>query len=197
MERELKYALSARHFQALLRRFRGSARVQVNWYFHGRPDGALARGGAMLRLRQEPDGWVLAFKGGLAVAGDYFVSEEVEAPLADEEAARALDRGLGRVDGGAGPLARASAVDPAPRFEAAGFSRTERTLAPLGTGDDLVLDASTFPGDLRDFEAEVETENPDRVRAALDRLARELDVAFHPQERTKYRRFLDALGEAH
>jgi uncharacterized protein YjbK len=198
LETELKYAIRSREdYEKLRSRLSpaGEPVVQINHYFSGRPDGPLARGRAMLRLRQAEGGFVLAFKGGLRIRDDHFSSTEIEVPLDGEKAEAALREGL---DAGLplDPVSAAAALDPTPVFRAAGSSKTLRIRAPLPTGDTAELDRCSFPGGAEDFELEVETRDPEPVRRLVASLARELGLVLRPQSRTKYRRFLEASGNS-
>lgn len=63
---------------------------------------------------------------------------------------------------------------------------------PLPTGDTAELDRTEFPGGGLDYELEVETEQPEEV----ERYLQSLGVPLEPQSKTKFRRFLEAIGRA-
>ena len=196
MERELKFVIaSAADYQLVLKRLAPGARplVQLNHYMLGNPDGALARGEAMLRLRESGGSFVLAFKSRLSVEGAYFSCREVEAPIPAREAAALLADGADLTASGPPPWRLAAVVDPSPWVRSAGTSCTYRVRAPLPTGDLAELDRSLFPGGIEDYELEVETTTPKPVQDLVAELGRSLGLVLPPQTRTKYRRFLDAI----
>jgi uncharacterized protein YjbK len=196
MERELKFVIaSAAAYQLVLERLAPGVEplVQLNHYMLGDPNGALARGEAMLRLRESGGSFVLAFKSRLSVEGAYFSCQEVEAHIPANEAAALLAGGVDLTASGPPPLRLAAEIDPSPWVRSAGTSCTFRVRAPLPTGDLAELDRSLFPGGIEDFELEVETENPRPVQDLIAELGRSLGLVMPPQTRTKYRRFLDAI----
>jgi uncharacterized protein YjbK len=196
-ETELKFAVAGTEaFARILGAFGGARSTvrQVNHYLVGDGEGVLARGEAMVRIREEAGKAYFTFKSGLVREGAYFSSREVECEIDAAQAASLLA-------GQASPLAVDNAVGRALRdaltpgpFRVAGRSTTDRTRVDLSNGECLEADHGRFPGGVEDFEIEVETEDP----AGTERLLREtlapLGVELVPQTRTKYRRFLDALA---
>lgn len=196
-EVELKYALEDEAaFERLLAVLGEPAAVrrQVNHYFTGDDSGLLARGEAVLRLREEDGSWFLAFKHGLVREGSLYRCEEHESALPAAVAAALLSGAADprSLDHPASAAARAR-LGPG-SLGPAGSSRTVRTLFRLDTGEILEADRCLFPGGRTDFEIELETDDPARGAARISALAARAGMVLAAQERSKIRRFLDAAA---
>lgn len=195
MERELKFRLAGEADWRRLEAVLGppSARLeQVNTYLDT-PGREVAAGRAMLRLRSEDGRKAMTYKRGVRVEGGYFEARETESALGEEEWSRL----------GAGDLAGLEDLPPLKALRADGVSgplascgevRNLRQRFPLPTGDHLELDRTEFPNGRTDFEIEVETLQPEAVRALVEELAARAGVPLAIQEQTKYERFLEAAG---
>jgi len=197
IEQELKYRLrDLDEFERLIAALGGpeATAEQLNHYFVGDAGGVLERGEAMLRLRLTRDSAALAFKSGLVRDGALFRCEEVEAPVA-RELGEAMEAGK------ADPLAldhpasrEALRVLGSGPLRVAGASRTLRSRIRLESGEILEADRCSFPGGFEDFEIELETDDPATSASFLRREAGFHGIVLRPQEKTKYRRFLEGAG---
>jgi len=198
MEIELKLGLKApADLPRLLDALPAPARViqQHNVYLAD-PDGALDAARIMLRVRTEqrsdgdtPQVVVTAKRKKDATAG-VFRSEEHEAPLdaAIWRAVQAGERELAQVE--LEPILWARAEAGFDRLTVRTSMTNERHVIPW-QGFTLEVDRTTFgPGDV-EAEIECETDDPTRIRAALDALLAELGVAVFEQTRSKFHRLLD------
>lgn len=194
-EKELKYALDEQGYEAL-KTLLGEPQervLQVNVYLD-LADNRMDRLYGTLRLRQEEDARMVTYKRGRTQRGAYFELSEWEAPLTEEQFS-SLRNGVVQPHwwNELEPLRRfREDVPDADRLRAQGQVENLRIRYPLPTGDLAELDRTVFPDGRVDYELEVETEDP----KAVDRHLHGLGVPLDPQTRTKYRRFLEAIGKA-
>lgn len=198
-ETELKFALADREDYERILKILGpprAVREQTNHYFLGDEAGILDRGEAMLRLRTVAQGpAVLAFKDRLVREGALFRSREFEGALDDETSARLLAGEIDPLTLETSPASEARAVLGKGPLRLGGVSRTKRSELVLDSDEVLEVDASTFPGGRQDWEIELETRDPASAQRHLRGLLGRMSIVLRPQTRTKFRRFLDALGK--
>ncbi|MGE0491882.1 MAG: CYTH domain-containing protein [Vulcanimicrobiota bacterium] len=157
---------------------------QVNRYFDT-PDGRVTAGFAALRERTESGRRVLTFKAGKRQQDGYFEALEFECELDDQ---LFPDQCWGLA-----PMVEfTSRFGEGPLVEQ-GATENLRLCFRLSGGWLLELDRTVFPGGRVEFEAEVETEDPEATRAELATLFAQAQVALTPQTKTKYARFLEAV----
>ncbi|HXE72503.1 MAG TPA: CYTH domain-containing protein [Candidatus Nitrosotenuis sp.] len=196
-ERELKYRLAGpADYQALLTELgRPCAQaLQVNVYFEA-PDGRIEAARSVLRLRCEGEARLLTYKRGLSQEEGYFQAREVEEEVDPATAERLLAGDLSEDLWALSPLAALARDLGRCPLHVRGRTENLRLRFPLPGGDFLELDRTVFPGGQVEFEVEVETRQPDQVRAWLEGLWARTGVVVEPQTRTKYERFLASLGQ--
>jgi uncharacterized protein YjbK len=194
-ETELKYRLEGRAEYEKLCRELGDpedAWEQINHYFQS-ADGKIPGEDGVIRIRQEKGRAVLTVKLG-ALANGLARAREYEQPWSGpwhqmpprskalwesrHEGLEVLERRFG----GRFPLVWA------------GRMVNLRKLYRSVRGLCMEVDASRYPDGQEDYEVEVETESPERDRALLEALLRDLGIGFVPQTATKYQRFLRHPG---
>jgi inorganic triphosphatase YgiF len=175
-------------------------------HFIDTPDGALRRGGGLLRLRAEGGRWTLAAKGPGEQQGELHRRTELEIEVAPGVAAGLLAGeldALAELERGLGPsalLAQLSRARGARRLGLVGGFDNERTrvgpLACPGAGPLwLELDRTRLPGG--ETHHEIELEVPEGAEPAAARLLGELCAAAGVRGRpaaSKAARFFEALG---
>lgn len=192
IERELKYRLDEvayEHLKTALGKSQGQE-LQVNLYLDT-PEGGISAAHGALRLRRERETRTLTYKRGLSQTGSFFEILELEAEV-DEPLWQALASGL-LPELPLEPLERLRQDFPGVKqLVPLGQVQNLRIRYPLPTGDTAELDRTEFPGGGLDYELEVETERPEEVERHLHTLG----VILAPQSKTKFRRFLEAVGRA-
>ena len=197
MERELKLALeSAEDHRRLCEVLPGffEERVQENSYWD-LPDGSLAGAGIMLRLRIEgPRARVTVKRAARRHEGFFEAPEDEESVTID--VAREVNAGarpftalggevLGRLReelGSLEALARWGHMT----------NRRRRYRLP----GDLVaeVDLTWFPGDVVEYEVELESDDVERARQRIVSYLERGDIRYRPQTRTKSERLRELLG---
>lgn len=185
LEAELKWALTAQAHAALAERLGAELgpplRLEQENRFYDSPDLRLRRAGMNLRLRRENVRWVLTAKrkapGG---GGGLHTHDEWELALDPAQAGDPATWPLPE------PLQTALAGSPvAPQ---GGFAnlRLEWHLGP----DLLCLDATDY-GQRLDHELEIETAEPHPAAARWGARLRAWGIAWRPEPRTKFARWLE------
>jgi uncharacterized protein YjbK len=190
IERELKYQLDEARYERLKTALgrQQKAKQQTNLYLDT-PGRELCGAFGALRLRKEGEKLFLTYKRGKSQKGSFFEINELEVEVTQQ---------LWNVL--AGGQLPSEALEPLDRLRhdfphvtelvALGEVQNLRLCFPLPTGDTAELDRTVFPNGSVDYELEVETETPDEVERHLESLG----VPLTPQSKTKFRRFLDAVG---
>lgn len=190
IERELKYQLDEARYDRLKVALGQSARVkqQVNLYLDT-PGRELCSAHGALRLRREGERLYLTYKRGLAQTGSFFEIREIETEVSQEQWNQLAGGKL--PDGPLEPIDRLKHDFPhVQSLVSLGQVENLRLCYPLPTGEVAELDRTVFPGGGVDYELEVETESPEVVERHLETLG----VPLTPQSKTKFRRFLEAVG---
>ena len=166
----------------------------VNHYFDT-PGRTLRSVGAMLRVREsEETPPVVCLKRGGPAAGGTFEAEEDEAPL-DPAAWERVLRDGGRLAEPDHPVVRrAAALAGGAPLSRLGSVRLRRSAFELPGGTRIELDESLFEDGTRDWELELEAEDLERHRPALEDLLRRRRLPWRGQTLTKYQRFLARAG---
>ena len=186
-EKELKFVVPDEQSYLRLVELLGQPRArkqQLNRYYDT-PDGRVTQGFAALRERVEDGRRVLTFKAGKRQKDGYFEAEEFECELAEQ----AFPDDCWQL----GPMVEFSnRFGPASLVEQ-GATENLRLCFELSGGWLLELDRTIFPGGRVEFEAEVETDQPEATRAELARLFGQAGLELVAQTKTKYARFLDSV----
>lgn len=166
-----------------------STTLQRNHYFDT-SDGALARAGALVRVREEEGRIALAVKRGVARGPARIDADEWEAPL-DPSLWEAVRAGRAAIQ-----EARFAPLDEAAAglaLRCVGSVENTRRVARGPSGARWELDETRFPWGEVHHELEVESDDPagdlERARAHLARLG----VAWDEEARTKSERLLAGL----
>ena len=168
--------------------------LQVNHYFET-ADRRLAAAHMMLRVREDDETATVTLKSDASLSGATLRNREREARLPRRvwEETKAGKRNLAEAT--VPPvLAVLDTIGAEARLLEQGVLRNTRTVHPMAPGYTIELDRTTLPDDSVDFEIEVETDRPDEVLTDLGRLLENYGIAYRAQTRTKYQRFLAALG---
>lgn len=205
LEKELKYALSARSHALLVAALhRPGVKVarQYNVYFDDEVL-ALRRQRFGLRIRIVDDARaILAVKYPPPAAEDssrgaFKVRQELEAPM-DLALARKViagDKPIGELD--SPPLAKIREVfarSTVDSLHVIGDLHTERTIVPWEDGLDLELDACRTL-DRVFFELEVETDDPKTTDRRIRKLLAQHDISCRPLRRSKLARVFTTIRE--
>lgn len=190
IERELKYHLDEARYERLkvaLGRQQKS-KQQTNLYLDT-PGREICDAFGTLRLRREGDKLFLTYKRGRSQKGSFFEINELEVEITQElwnqmAAGQLPSEPLEPIRGLKHDFPHVTAL------VSLGEVQNLRLCYPLPTGDTAELDRTVFPDQSVDYELEVETERPDEVERYLESLG----VPLTPQSKTKFRRFLDAVG---
>ena len=167
---------------------------QQNTYFDT-PAGTLRSRGAMLRIRKAGDSIVATLKSDATFVDGYMQCTEIEegvAPAiwADVDASAG---GISALD--IPPVIRALALlDHGEKLIALGEARNTRRVYHRSGGRVFEVDRTVLPGGRVEAEIEVETSDPHAVRSELEALLNAHQIAWRPQSKTKYERFLEARG---
>lgn len=204
VEVELKLALvDPGRFDALLAALPPPSRVieQRNHYLTD-PDGTLAKGRVMLRVRER---WevvgaerrlidaVMTAKRKRSDEHGIFVADEHEHAV-ELKAWRAFTAGEGTMEALEGPaLAWARGEVGLKALAVQGAMTNRRHVVPWG-GFTLEVDRTEYPDGTVDAEIEVETDDGEGARGLIETMAREAEVELTPQALTKYERFLARGG---
>ncbi len=192
MERELKFHLPDKAAYDRLAEALGTElkrELQINHYLDT-PDGELSRSGkSMMRVRDRGTHYTTTFKCGIAMTEAYFESEEVQTQI-PAQLAQAMQTGDLPLEAQAlAPIRRLFEVfGVQERLVPQGTMQNLRRTYHLSEHDVAELDETTFPDGSVDYELEVETDEPGRVKSVLELLGFG-DLA--PQPKTKYARFLE------
>lgn len=192
MERELKFRLRGEEDWRAVQRLLGepAARLEQENVYLDTAEGSVESRREMVRLRREGGARVLTYKQGVRVEDGYFEAREFEAPVTAEQW-RLLLEGSEEALEGLAPLRELRAAVGRGALRSTGRVRNLRLCYPLSQGEKLELDRTEFPGGRVDFEIEVETSDPERVRLELHGLAARAGFPLEVQTRTKYERFLE------
>lgn len=196
MEKELKIHLKdAGNLKYLLEALPPPVRIvnQVNHYFDT-PALDLRRNKAMVRLRESSEGNFFTLKRDAKILAGYLTAEDHET----RTEFRARDIG----PGGVIPV---SVLPPgiqqivAQEFGLSdlkhlGRIRNERRVIPMKEGFTIELDETHFPNGQIDHEIEVETADPDAALPVIERILDACGIPFDFEFKTKYSRFLEAVG---
>lgn len=165
---------------------------QVNHYFEAAGDG-LRAAGAMLRVREGDGPPTVTLKVRARLAEGVLEAREVEASLdaGTWEEIRLGARGMESLDVAPVRVAVDLLGSPA-RLEVQGTMRNRRERHTMG-GRVLELDRTELPDGTRDFEVEVETDDPADTRQAVEALLRSCGAGWTEQTQSKYQRFLEHL----
>jgi uncharacterized protein YjbK len=195
LETELKYRLEGRaEYEKLCRELGDPVDTweQINHYFQS-ADGKIPGREGVIRIREEKGKAVLTVKlgalaNGLARAREYeqpWSGPGEQMPPLSKALWKSRHEGLEVLErrfGGRFPLVWS------------GRMVNLRKLYRSSQGLCMEVDASRYPDGQEDYEVEVETEFPERDRALLETLLRDLGIRFAPQTATKYQRFQQHLG---
>lgn len=162
---------------------------QVN-HFYQSPDGSIPGARGVIRIRLEKDTAVFTVKLGGPLARGLASSREYEEPwTGGRDVLPPPPEALWHV-GHPGLSALAEEVGGNFPLVWAGQMVNRRKLYRLAGDLCLEVDASLYPDGARDYEVELETEAPERVRPRLTELLARSGVRFSAQSETKYQRFL-------
>lgn len=197
MEREIKLRITDdSHVALLLQALPEPAEVlhQTNYYFDTPERDLRHKHRAMLRLRESETEQVFTLKRASTFEDGYLQAEDYEEPteftssdLRDEKwlPADVLPEPIHSI------VRKEYGIE---ELRLQGALRNERQVFPMPQGFTIEFDKTVFPGARIDYEIEVETDDPETVRLALNSLLEQNAIDFVPETKTKYSRFLAALG---
>lgn len=194
MERELKLQIEDSQGYQRLAQLLGQPQKrleQVNTYLVN--DRSLQDRRSLLRVRRENAQAILTCKLDGQEQDGYHQTQEYELEVDEDCAARLESAQPQDFDWTLEPLQRF-----AERFGREGL-RTQGKLSNLrhsfglANGDVAELDWTTFPDGHSEYELEVETEDLSGLQEILRPLLERASLAWTPQSKSKYRRFLDCL----
>jgi uncharacterized protein YjbK len=180
-EKELKLVLSESEYNLLISHLKENAKAgqvlkQRNTYFDTR-DMDLLRRGDMLRLRDENGSRILTLKQRASCDDGYFVCNEKEEKLKDGADWKSICVQWG-------VTAELKSVGAIENLRQCYHWRSYL----------LEIDRTIFPGGKVDHELECETLEPEQLKRVLKELFANLQIPYSPQDKTKFRRFLEAVG---
>ena len=174
--------------------------VQDNYYFDTSA-GRLSRARIMLRIRYEAGAEQVTGRAVMAAKrrrsrtdAGRFEADEIE-HIMEPETWRAVVTGSLNAAQLDNPVTRwvNAEVGPIENLEILGLVSNERIVVPAA-GYIFEVDRTRFPDGSVDVEVEVETDDIDGARAAVEQYARKAGVALFEQTKGKHRRFRERLG---
>jgi uncharacterized protein YjbK len=192
IERELKFKLPDRAAYDRLAEALGTEirrEAQTN-YFLDTVNGDIARSRrSVMRVRDRGTRFTTTFKWGQDGQDGYFQAEEIQVEIPAELAERMRQGELPVAARALAPIRRLIEVfGPQERLVPQGIMRNLRRVFELSGSDMAELDETTYTDGSIDYELEVETDEPGRVRSVLELLG---FADLEPQDKTKYARFLE------
>ncbi len=188
MEKEIKIRIPTKEgFDAMMSLLPAPFETveQKNYYFDT-PELHYANAHCLLRLRQAKEKYIITFKRGRSLSDGYFQADEDEITVSEGEAADIIANPERILQFNPGIL---PAPDTDEKVQLLGIAVTIRSKIRF-QGFIVEADVVEFPNGNIDYEVEVETGDPDGVRALLYNLLTRNDIEYTPQEHTKYQRFL-------
>lgn len=196
-EIELKYRLGGERSYRRLCAFLG--RPAEDWeqinHFYESEDGTIPGKEGVIRIRAEKGRVVFTVKRSGSLVGGLARSVEVEAPWRGAGPEFPPDADSLWEAGHEGLQALAAERGGPFRLVHVGGMVNRRKVYRLRGGLVLEVDASRYPDGTRDFEVELESEDPEQDRPKLIKILRQAGVRFSVQTETKYQRFLRHLGQ--
>ena len=195
MEKELKYKLLSESDYNKLRDYldnktSGTILHQKNYYYDTE-EMLLLKHNAILRARIENERAIITFKQQKGKKQGYFISDEIENNVSLED--------INRVFSGKIPIIQLCGdnrenVEKLLENKELNLTGTFENKRIVYYIDDikLELDKINYGNSVVDYEIETESEDEKKVREYLDTLLQSLSVRYQLQDKTKYRRFLEA-----
>lgn len=190
-EQELKYRLEEKDYQRILKE---GAEIEPGWirqeqanYYWETLDLRIAFAKAMLRLREENGRWEWTLKVSRRFEKGYLEGIEHNVAIeAEPDDPRVF------LEGGEDPISvwlRQKKIAPSQLVLVGTMENLRLLHGGWLEGHNLELDRTTFAQGRTDFELEIETSEPDKIRLWVESQLGHLVT----QTKTKYRRFLDSL----
>ena len=195
MEKELKYKLLSESDYNKLREYldkesSGTILQQKNFYYDTE-EMLLLKHNAILRARIENEKVIITFKQQKGKKQGYFISDEIENNVSLEDINRVFSGKIPIIELCGDNRENVEKLLENKELNLTGTFQNKRIVYYI---DDikLELDKINYGNGIVDYEIETESEDEKKVREYLDTLLQSLSVRYQLQDKTKYRRFLEA-----